>query len=167
MEYIIRKATLEDAKDLSFVKKSVWETTYKNIYSYDKIQNYSYEENQKKFKNIISNKDIDTYVVVINNNIIGYMTCGVPIRKYSDYAQEIGLLYILKEYQGYGIGRRLFELAYNSIMQKGFNKFFISCNKYNLNAIGFYEKMGGKIVFVDEDEEDKSIPQVKFHYDIK
>ena len=44
------------------------------------------------------------------------------------------------------------------------NLFLISCNKYNLPAQGFYEKMGGKKVYIDDDMGNKSIPQIKYEY---
>lgn len=166
MNYLIRKAKVSDIKELSILKRNIWETTYRGIYSDDKIDNYSYSDNEKKFLNIISNKNIDFFVVVDKEKIVGYMTCGEPIRKYMDYEQEIGLLYLVKDYQGIGIGRKLFELAYNIIKNKGYNRFFISCNKFNIDAQLFYIKMGGKCIEIDEDYEDKSYSQVKFHYDI-
>jgi ribosomal protein S18 acetylase RimI-like enzyme len=72
----------------------------------------------------------------------------------------------LKEYRGQGIGRDLYELAREMIKMKGYDRFFISCNKYNELGRKFYEAIGGKIVEENPDNEDKSIPQVIFHYDI-
>jgi len=166
MEYNIRLAKLTDCGELSILKRQVWETTYRGIYPDEKLDNYDYKQNEEKFVNIINNKNVEFYIVEVNNRIIGYMSCGMPIRSFSNYNYEIGLLYLLKEYQGYGIGKKLFLLGYSRIKEKGVNEFFISCNKYNYNAQKFYEKMGGKIIHIDEDNVDKSIPQVKFHYDI-
>lgn len=36
-----------------------------------------------------------------------------------------------------------------------------------MNARKFYEKMGGQLIAVDEDNENKRSVQVKYHYDIK
>ena len=46
-------------QELSILKRNIWETTYRGIYSDDKINNYSYSDNEEKFLNIISNKNID------------------------------------------------------------------------------------------------------------
>ena len=94
------------------------------------------------------------------------MDCGVPYRLYKDYQQEIGLLYLLKEYQRKGIGKKLFNIATNKIKENGYNEFFICCNKYNINAKKLYKKMGGIIDEIDDENIDKSIPQVKFIYKI-
>lgn len=166
MEYIIRLATENDCNQLSILKHNVWETTYRGIYPDEKIDNYDYEENKNKFIKLVNNPDIKFFVVESDKKIVGYMDFGVPLRPFKDYKQEIGLLYLQKEYQGKGIGRELFNIAYNNIKKDGFDEFFISCNKYNIPSQKFYEKMGGVRIFVDEDNENRSIPQIKYLYKI-
>ena len=166
MEYIIRLATEKDCVELSRLKQHVWNETYRGIYSDEKIDNYDFEKNREKFLNIINNPNITLYVVDVNGKLVGYMDCGVPYRPYKDYQQEIGLLYLLKEYQRKGIGKELFNIATNKIKESGYNEFFICCNKYNINAQEFYKKMGGIIDEIDDENIDKSIPQVKFIYKI-
>ena len=97
MDYNIRLATLNDARKLAEVKIACWETTYRGIYPDEKLDNYDVLKNAEKFETIISREDIDLYVEV-NGEIVGYMSCGVPVRSYADYEQEIGLLYLLKEF---------------------------------------------------------------------
>ena len=109
MDYEIRLATLDDARRLAEVKLACWETTYRGIYPDSKLDNYDIDKNEEKFKNIINNEFVDLYVVVIDDDIVGYMSCGEPMRPYADYEQEIGLLYILKEYRRKGIGFQLFD----------------------------------------------------------
>ena len=167
LNYIIRLACDNDCLELSKLKHTVWSENYCGIYSDEKIDNFDFEKNRLKFLNIISNPNVNLYVVEDNKKIVGYMSCGMPYRPYKDYKQEIGLLYLLKEYQKKGIGKELFNIAYNEIKENGYNDFFISCNKYNINAQEFYKKMGGIIDKIDDDNIDKSIPQVKFIYKIK
>ena len=112
MNYIIRLATINDCDELSRLKQKVWNETYRGIYSDEKIDNFDYKKNSEKFLNIINNPNIELYVVEDNNKLVGYMDYGKPYRPYKDYEQEIGLLYLLKEYQGNGIGRKLFSLAH-------------------------------------------------------
>lgn len=164
MEYKIRKATKNDVEELSRLKQIMWMQTYRGIYSDDVIDNFDYEKHKNKFLKIIGNPDINFYVVESDNKLIGYMTYGVPLRPFRDYEQEIGLLYLLKEYQRNGIGRELFNIAFNGIKEKGYKEFFISCNKYNVNAQAFYKKMGGEAIYIDEDNIDKAIPQMYFLY---
>lgn len=164
--YTIRLATKNDCYSLSDVKFNVWNTTYRGIYPDAKIDNYDFEMQANKFKDIMDNPEVELYVVEQDGRIVGYMSYGTPPRPFEDYKQEIILLYILKECQGTGLGRKLFSIAYNKMKEKGYTEFLISCNKYNYPAQKFYEKMGGKIIHADKDEDDKSIPQVKFLYTI-
>lgn len=167
MNYKIRIATKEDIKKLAVLRQKVWDETYRGIYSDDIIDNYDYEEAKKYFQSIINNNKVLLYVVESYNELVGYMDVGTPIISFDNYEQEIGLLYLRKDFQHKGIGRELFNLGYNEIKNKGYTRFFISCNKYNTNARKFYEKMGGQLVAEDDDNDNKRSVQVKYHYDIK
>lgn len=169
MNYKIRLANEKDIKNLAILKQKVWNETYRGIYSDDIIDNFDYEQAEERFLNIFNNDKISLYVVESNNELVGYMDVGIPIMKFENYQQEIGLLYLRKAFQKKGIGRELFILGYNEIKNNGYNEFFISCNKYNTNARKFYEKMGGKLVQEDDDNKhpNKRFIQVKYHYDIK
>jgi GNAT superfamily N-acetyltransferase len=92
------------------------------------------------------------------------MSCGKIMRAFDKYTHDIGLLYLLKEYQGKGLGSKLFEFAKNELKNQGVTEFIVSCNKYNFSAQQFYTKMGGNIIKIDENHEDRSIPQVKFQF---
>lgn len=163
---LIRLATLDDCSNLSRLKKDVWETTYRGLYPDDKIDNYNFDEHEKKFKNIILDDTKYLYVAETNNKLIAYIEFGLPMRPYKAYTQEIGLFYISKEYQKQGLGTKLFKLAYDNLKNSNENKFFISCHKYNFNAINFYKKMGGILIDTDDDDANDNCPQVKFHYDL-
>lgn len=165
-EFEIRIAVYSDCRELSLLKREIWETTYRGIYPDEKIDNYDYLKNEEKFKNYIDNPNQLLYVVLNNDKIIGYIEFGEPSRPFKDFTQEIGLFYIKKDFQRHGIGRKLFNLAFDYIKSTGADKFFISCHKYNLNAQKFYEKMGGKVVYVDDDLANNGIPQIKFEYKV-
>lgn len=167
MDYKIRLATKDDIKNLAKLKQRTWDETYRGIYDDDIIDNFDYEKAEKSFQSIIENENISFYVVESENHLVGYMDVGEPFRKFGNYNQEIGLLYLLKDFQKRGIGKELFNIGYNKIKNNGYDSFFISCNKYNTNARQFYEKMGGKLIAEDEDNENKRSVQVKYHYDIK
>ena len=160
----IRIATDEDCRSLAILKRMVWETTYRGIYPDEKLDKYDIDLNENKFKNMIKQKSQKLFVVLNGSEIIGYMSCGKIMRAFDKYTHDIGLLYLTKEYQGKGIGLDLFQFAKMELKNQGVTEFIVSCNKYNLPAQQFYKKMGGKIIKIEEDNEDKSIPQVKFQF---
>ena len=167
MEYDIRLATISDCLELSKLKHDVWNETYRGIYSDEKIDNFDYEKNKDKFVNMVKDPNVKLYVVLDDDRLIGYVEAGIPYRPYKDYKQEIGLLYLLKEYQGRGIGKKMFSVAYDTIKENGYDEFFVCCNKYNEKAQEFYKHMGGVVDEIDDNNNDKSIPQVKFLYKIR
>ena len=160
----IRIARDEDCRSLATLKRRVWETTYRGIYPDEKLDKYDIDLNENKFKNMIKQKSQKLFVVLNESEIIGYMSCGKIMRAFDEHTHDIGLLYLAKEYQGKGIGLDLFQFAKMELKNQGVTEFIVSCNKYNLPAQHFYKKMGGKIIKIEEDNEDKSIPQVKFQF---
>ena len=159
-----REATTNDCRDLAYLKKEIFETTFRGIYPDSKIDNYDIELNKVKFENFVKEPTMHLYVVTDLNKIVGYFEFGEPYRPFSDYTQEIGLFYLKQDYRRLGLGNKMFDFAYTEIKKTGVKKFFISCNKFNLNAQKFYKKMGGKIVNIDEDDANDGVPQVKFEY---
>ena len=149
---LYRKAELKDCQELARLKGKVWRTTYRGIYSDEALDNYDIEKNAKIFEQICENPDIEFFVAQGNGEIVGLMTCGKPYKPIKDYKQEVGLLYILKEYQKKGIGTGFIKLAKKIVEEKGFDRFVISVNKKNENAISFYKKMGGLLLSEDNNQ---------------
>lgn len=162
----IRKASKEDCEVIASIKKQVWKTTYLGIYPDKKINKFDIEYNEKKFKKMIDDHQQILYVVLDDLKIIGYFSFGKILRPFENYQYDIGLLYLLKEYQGKGVGTKIFLFCKEALKEKDVNEFIISCNKYNLPAQEFYKKMGGLIIYTDNDHEDKSLPQTKFLFRI-
>lgn len=85
------------------------------------------------------------YVAVIDNTIIGFITYfEAKEDKYTGFG-EIGAFYILKSFQGIGIGKKLFSKAFEDLIIKGFKNVIIKCVKEN-PTVKIYEHLGGKII---------------------
>lgn len=163
---IYREATINDCYQIAKLKGEVWNTTYRSIYPDSMLDNYDIEKNKITFEKIISNPQNTLFVAIFDDKIIGFMNCGEPYRPYLHFKQEMGLLYILQEYQRKGIGTRLFSIAKEVIKNKGYNEFFISVNKYNIGALNFYVAMGGIIISIDEENKNKYQTQIKISFTI-
>ncbi len=145
-----RKATVEDCYSIAELKGVVWNTTYKGIYSDEKLTGYDVKKNEQILRSIVNNLEIEVYVATDNDRIVGFMTCGKPYKPFRHYEQEVGLLYILKEYQKQGIGKGFLEIARKQVKESGYDEFMVAVNSQNVNAIQFYLAMGGKIVVSEE-----------------
>ena len=145
-----RKATLDDCYSIAELKGVVWNTTYKGIYPDEKLTGYDVGKNERIFQTIVNNPEIDIYIAADQDRIVGFMTCGKPYKPFMHYEQEVGLLYILKEYQRKGIGKGFFDIARKQVKEAGYGEFVVAVNSQNVNAINFYLSMGGKVIFSDE-----------------
>ena len=153
MLYLVRKeritfreAVLTDCYDIAVLKGKVWNTTYQGIYPQEKLTGYDVEKNKRIFESIVENPEISVWVATDDEKIIGFMTCGKPYKAFRKYGQEVGLLYILKEYQRQGIGRAFFRIARKIVNDRGYKEFFLSVNKRNYDAQKFYLAMGGTVL---------------------
>jgi GNAT superfamily N-acetyltransferase len=160
-----RIATVVDAKMLAIIKQKSWETTYRGIYSDDKIDNFDYDLHEQKFIAQIRSQENNVYVIEIDDEVVGYFSFGSPQHgSYKDFELCLNSLYILKDYQGRGIGSRVFAFVKDYCRNKGINKFFNACNSYNTKAKAFYKEMGGILTFEDSGHTDKAEDQCYFEH---
>lgn len=144
MNSIIRPREEKDLKELSHDIAVIWNDTYRGIVD-DEFLNDLYKNEEDKSYEIMKQllKDQSTYYVLeLDNKIIGWVYFTYD----SDYENtgEIHSLYLLKEYQGKGYGRRLFEFAKNELIKKRINKMIIGCLEGN-KSNDFYKHVGGKL----------------------
>ena len=65
----------------------------------------------------------------------------ICLKPYPDYL-FLSKFYILKEYRGKGYGKKAFEFMVDYAKRHNLNKIKVSVNKYNVNSIAVYEKLG-------------------------
>ena len=146
MNVTIRKATPEDAYGINYVSAHSWKETYTGLiddnYLNEKINNI--ETNIPNTKEFLKDKDT-YYVALIDNQIIGilhYDKSDNP--EYNEYG-KLKALYLLKKYQKLGIGKKLFQIAVQGLIDMGYNKMYLECLK-NSPTNNFYQHFGGKVV---------------------
>lgn len=110
------------------------------------------DERTEKTREFIENgKD---YLVVENNEIhkIVWMSVYWPSRNENYHnSWEIYAIYILKEYQKLWLGKELFSAWINELIKLWYNDMIINVLKWN-NAIDFYKKYGGQVVWEKSDQ---------------
>lgn len=143
MKVKIRKRKLEDFEELAHATAVVWNTTYKGIIDQEFLTGLFEKEKQsaEKLKNNI-NKQPNYYVLTFEDKIIGWIYYTLNSDKYEN-AAEIHALYILKEYQGNGYGKLLYNYAVENIRKNSINNLIIGCLEGNPSN-DFYKHLGGK-----------------------
>ncbi|MED3996062.1 GNAT family N-acetyltransferase [Peribacillus frigoritolerans] len=139
----IRKAVLTDAKGIAKVHVDSWKTTYANIIPDEYLNNLAYEGREQLWKGNIPNSD----VFVAENEegkIVGFSSGGKERSgKYPDYTGELYAIYILKEYQGNGLGKLLVKPIIEELQQKKIFSMTVLVLEDNSSRL-FYETLGGK-----------------------
>lgn len=142
----IRRAELDDAPGIAKVHVDSWRTTYKDIIPNDFLNNLSYEQRTELWKKNIARTD--NYVVISENNegqIIGFADAWKRNNNVVVNSGDLTSIYLLEEYQGNGIGKRLLKELFGHFKQMGYKKIFVEVLEENKTRF-FYEYYGAKLV---------------------
>jgi ribosomal protein S18 acetylase RimI-like enzyme len=94
------------------------------------------------------------YVAELAGKIFGFGSCGVQRTdslSADGYPGEIGVIYILREYQGRGLGRELMATMANDLSARGYSGVSLWVLRDNFRARRFYESLMGSLLAERED----------------
>lgn len=152
MEIVYRKAKVSDYEGIYYVSCYSWDETYRGFmpdeYLDDRINNYEERSlrTKKYLEQLEDDNNLDKYLVCeVDGKIVGI--CQYMKSQNDNYADSglLGALYVLKKYQGLGIGKELFWLAIKGILEMGHSTMYLECLTGN-DAINFYLKYDGQII---------------------
>lgn len=151
MTAIIRPATLADAEGLGAVHVRSWQETYRGLLPQALIDNHTSASRAALWQRVIEAAPAgeDRVVAAERHGVIIGFGALAPQRAASlveqGYIHEITALYLLREHQGQGIGRKLIaSLARLAAKQGGGLALWVLAG--NARASGFYARLGGQIV---------------------
>jgi GNAT superfamily N-acetyltransferase len=141
----IRPAKPDDIQAVSEVYVESWKSTYEGLAPEAFIRSITTASAIDVFRGSLHNQEYRYFLHVAEtpeNRIVGFADGG---RERSDPAQSTGELYglyLLKEFQGQGLGRRLFRSSVETLLQSGMNSMDAWILE-NSPHRAFYEKAGG------------------------
>ena len=145
---IIREASHSDANGIAKVHVDCWRSTYDGIVPADFLADLSYHESEKFWHEVLTDSDMPGFVYIAVNDagqIVGYIAGGPEREGNRLYEGEFYSIYILKEFQGQGIGRSLIAAASEKLLQSGLKSVMLwtfAVNPYR----EFFEALGGEVV---------------------
>lgn len=146
---LIRDAMVEDAAGMAKVHVDTWRTTYGGIVPDDFLANLRYERSQARWEEYLTNQAQNRSRSFVAHTqvgqIVGITTGGVIREAVGSFDGELYGLYLLKEYQGFGIGRRLVQRVVQYLRSQGFHSMMLWVLKENPTC-RFYEHLGGRLV---------------------
>lgn len=155
--YIIRRACEKDLAEIAMVHWKSWQTSYKGIINQTFLDNRSFEDCLNLRKKIFNTKFAICFVATCQDQIVGFVDAGdlrIHENQFLSELQktrrtekgEIYALYLLKQHQGKGCGKALFQRLKQEMQEKDLIPFLAWVFKDNFKARGFYEFQGGVIV---------------------
>ncbi|MFN5373223.1 MAG: GNAT family N-acetyltransferase [Flavobacteriia bacterium] len=142
----IRLAQLDELPILENLARQIWPATYADIISQEQIDfmlNWMYSFTALRQQ---QEEGHEFYILHHEGQDIGFIAIEwINEPQQSDSAQlKINKLYVLRECQGKGMGRALFEKAKERATETGCKAIFLQVNKAN-QAKNFYLQLGFQV----------------------
>ena len=146
-EFKISAASRIDAEGMAQVHVDTWRTTYKGIVPDAHLESLSYEKRSALWSQVIAEQRPRYHVWVVKNKsdaVIGFSDGGENRDRSLPFDGEIYAIYLRKEFQGLGVGKRLFLDSFEQLYRHGFTSALVWVLEDNPTR-KFYEAMGGEI----------------------
>jgi ribosomal protein S18 acetylase RimI-like enzyme len=141
----IRKAEPRDADAIAAVHGEAWWGAYAGIIPHKALTRMINRRGGKWWQSAIR-RAATIMVVEIGGEIVGYATLGRNRARDLSQQGEIYELYLKPEYQGIGLGTRLFDSARKKLTRHGLKGLVVWALEDNGGAMSFYASLGGRDV---------------------
>ena len=141
----IRGARFGDETGIARVHDEAWREAYRGVIPGRELERMIVRRGPAWWRRAIAG---GTRLIVLDfaDAIAGYASYGRNRMPSLSYSGEIFELYVAPEYQGGGLGRRMFEAAQRDLAAHGYPTFVVWALAGNDRAVGFYRRLGGRIV---------------------
>ena len=141
----IRLARPDDAHAIADVHDEAWRNAYRGMIPGKELERLVERRGAKWWRNAIDRK---TRIVVMafGGVIAGYATYGRNRAAGLPYQGEIFELYLRPEYQGVGLGKRLFNAVRRDLTGHDVKSILVWALADNERACNFYRRLGGQAV---------------------
>ncbi|MEN3209070.1 GNAT family N-acetyltransferase [Methylorubrum populi] len=138
----IRRARSADAAGLSAVFDAAWREAYQGVIPGVALERFLARRGPETWRGMIEGGR-GLAVVAFGDRIAGYAAYGRARDRTMRAEGEIDELYIAPEFQGLGLGTRLFRAVRNDLIDRGLTRIGVWALADNPRARGFYEGLGG------------------------
>jgi len=144
---VIRPAVPSDAEAIAKVHVESWRTAYKGIVADDFLAALSYERRAEGWRSGLTNPTALSGVSLAETagQTVGFAAYGRERENDPLYQGELYAIYLLQEWRGQGIGRRLWDAAVADLRRQGINALLLWVLANN-PARRFYECLGGQYI---------------------
>lgn len=134
MHFTIRQARPNEKDAVLRVYYAGWRAAYKDLIPKDALTDQAIRPH-------IALNPERSWVAVVDEAIVGTVQFG-PNPEDPDGVAEIRTLYLLQEYWGTGIGKKLMQFARSWLASRGYTRAYLWMFTENKRAAGFYQRLG-------------------------
>jgi GNAT superfamily N-acetyltransferase len=143
LTFDIRKAEPHDARYIADVHQAAWVGAYAGIIPHGALTSMINRRGAPWWGSAIR-RAASVLVIEMGGTIVGYATLGRNRARQLKFEGEIYELYLLPQYQGLGLGTRLFNAAREKLKSHGLNGLVVWALEDNIGAVSFYHGCGGR-----------------------
>jgi ribosomal protein S18 acetylase RimI-like enzyme len=168
---LIRRAQIEDAKDITDVHIKTWQTTYENEFGKEYLDSLSTPKEfaarlDRWIKYFVSCQSM-TLVAIHDDKVVGFSNFGRARDTGNRLAGEIYSIYVLKEFQHKGVGKALLDATIEE-MHTAYSYSYVSLLTLSTNTISqkFFEKNNFKKMPIEIKNKVDKFDVVQFKYEL-
>ena len=139
----VRPALAADAAAIAHVHVASWRSTYAGLLSDEFLESLDEAIYEQRWARALNEGSSRVYVASGGSDIVGFASCGRERAGEDGYAGELYAIYVLREAQRHGHGRRLVEAAVGGLRDLGLADMIVWVLRDNAPARRFYERLGG------------------------
>jgi ribosomal protein S18 acetylase RimI-like enzyme len=140
--YVVFPAGPADAEAIAHVHVQSWRETYSGLLPAAYLARMSEVAFARRFRRQLTQPAGITLVAADRFGLVGYAQAG-PSRRGLPGEGEISVLYLLRQAQNHGLGRRLLTESARALAAQGATSLMISVLRENFSARRFYEHLSG------------------------
>jgi len=146
MKYHLRKATSGDVQGIAAVHVASWNEHYRGIVDDRLIDERTFEYRVSEWNEAIEDPSRLTYVAEEpRGELLGFASVLVLTAINDGFDSYLGLLYLLSDAKGHGIGRALLRVVAEALITRNCKNMALRVMRKN-KARAFYEHLGARLV---------------------
>jgi diamine N-acetyltransferase len=138
-EINIRNWTREDFSIVKNILLTTWKNTYTFIPEEDILTHFEKHYSEDRLIEILNDPFSKGIIAEVNSVPAGWL------KLFEDHINKkffVSSLYVLPEFQGFGIGKKLLNEAYRIAKEKQFSKVWLGVMKQNEKSLEWYQNLG-------------------------
>lgn len=142
----LRNWTEKDFPIVRNILLTTWKDTYSFIPEKDIVNYFENFYSEDRLIEILNDPFSKGIIAEVNSIPAGWL------KLFEDLINKkffVSSLYILPDFQGFGLGKRLLNEAYSIAKEKHYSKVWLGVMKQNIKALEWYKNLG--FIFVEEE----------------